>query len=594
MTRARKTRPDRKKGPPRITQKGMRRLVYQTLRAINSPRSLAIFIIMRNADEGGYDDEVLTLGLDPLSYATEEDFRNAYWPTELIRKSVALRLSHDPRAKAQEKFQEAEDQCVATNRRLASRNDPSGRFETLLSRMRKDLELLLGPVDRNLLERCVDLGGWGKGVTSSCKGEWLTEYHKLAAKPQATRTMADLATAYWRDAFPQLTQAIEWVEGSRLAYVPKDARAHRSIAVEPSVNAFLQRGIGLALRRRLHRRWKIDLSDQEPNQVLARKGSLGGHLATIDLSSASDTVSLRLVERLFPEDWVALLRCCRSAFTFEGRENKKRFLNKWSSMGNGYTFELETVIFAAAVRAVIPQCEWYSGQWRVYGDDIVVGTLWFPELCQLLEYLGFSTNQKKTFATSPFRESCGADYWCGVNVRPFYLKKVDWVQVVEFANWLRSEFSKCYPHRWKMVWTECRKMLGPDFPLVPAGPHGLAGLWVNPDELSNPNLVFNDGKAGYRVRGYSWIATSRGSAMASGYEAMYAHLRRIKSLSAREKVMTRLARPKGLPDWCITGSEDFWFDVLSDPWRLTATGKGRWVQRASWLEACSASWLPSD
>jgi hypothetical protein len=89
-------------------------------------------------------------------------------------------------------------------------------------------------------------------------------------------------------------------------------------------------------------------------------------------------------------------------------------------MGNGYTFTLETLIFTAAVRAV------GSRQYAVYGDDIILESSLAPSLVRLLRFLGFTTNDAKSFTNpdSRFRESCGADYYRGVLVTPFYLREL--------------------------------------------------------------------------------------------------------------------------------------------------------------------------
>jgi hypothetical protein len=88
-------------------------------------------------------------------------------------------------------------------------------------------------------------------------------------------------------------------------------------------------------------------------------------------------------------------------------------------MGNGYTFSLETLIFTAACRA----CG--SREYAVYGDDIVIETEYVPSLVKLLSFLGFNTNEEKSFVNrdSRFRESCGCDYYRGELITPFYLRE---------------------------------------------------------------------------------------------------------------------------------------------------------------------------
>lgn len=545
----------RKSHLPRITQKEMRSLVYQHLQAIDTPRALSIYIIMRYTDENEecYDDEITRLACDPAHYLTAEAFSGAYEATELVRKWTGLVLSWDPEQAAFEKFEEAERQCAATNRRIRTGED-RGSLGNIPEKLKTYLTNLLGPVDQQLLSRCVSEGGWGKGVTSSCKGKWLTEYHKLAAKPQATQAFAELALCIRKDVNHGLTQEIEVVPGSTLAFVPKDARAHRSIAVEPSMNLYLQKGIGSAIRRRLKRRWGMNLDSQTRNQELARQGALDGSFATIDLSSASDTVAYATVEDLLPDDWLALLRTCRCTFTtYRGREI---FLHKWSSMGNGYTFELETIIFASFVRASIRPADWYAGRWAVYGDDIVVPTYAYEGLCKILAYYGFTLNPKKSFCSGPFRESCGADFFEETPVRPLYLKKVDWVTLVNWANWLSArKRSLAYRRTWDtLAWA-----LGPNFPRGPSGPHGLLCLFV--DEWTHSgnrtSKTTRKGRIGYVVDGLRWLPETISSREVDGLEAVVAHLRLLTARSTVE---------------------------LSDAWLLTARESGRWVRTRSLCE----------
>jgi len=530
---------------------------------------------MRNTDlTGGFDDEVLNLIVDPLWFSTSDDFSGFYDPTELIRKWTGLVLSSDPELKAREKFEEAERQCLTTNLRILKDTVSCPIYAPIRERLRKTLSSMLGPVDTKLLSACVSEGGWGKGVTSSCKGKWLTEYHKFEAQPQATQAFADLASALMRDVSPLWSQEIEIIKGSKLAFVPKDARTHRSIAVEPSLNMFLQKGIGKALRRRMRRRWALDLNTQCRNQNLAYIGSRDGSFATIDLSSASDTMSYRVIEDLFPPDWVALLRSCRSSFTIDGE--KEIFLHKWSSMGNGYTFELETALFAAIVRECIPEHDWYAGNWAVYGDDIILPSANAKETCDLLAYFGFSLNNKKTFINGPFRESCGADYFLGNPVRPFYLREVDWLSLCNYANWVRTHKRSWPIHR---TWNTLNGILGTNFPKVPPGifvgsssyrgqvyplpcrisTHGLVGLEIDEwdTEQGYVSKITSKGFRGYPVSGLYWEPRTISSTKIDGECAVLAHLRLLTARSS---------------------------DVLSEPWQLAMTKVGNWRRKRTICE----------
>jgi hypothetical protein len=108
-----------------------------------------------------------------------------------------------------------------------------------------------------------------------------------------------------------------------------------------------------------------------------------------------------------------------------------RELNMISSMGNGYTFALQTILFCCCVSAVYRslgiELERNSGScpgnFAVFGDDIIVVKEAYPRLVRLLNILGHEVNAEKSFSEGPFRESCGTDWFNGFYVRPVYLKR---------------------------------------------------------------------------------------------------------------------------------------------------------------------------
>jgi len=97
-------------------------------------------------------------------------------------------------------------------------------------------------------------------------------------------------------------------------------------------------------------------------------------------------------------------------------------------MGNGFTFELETLIFAALMSVLLMK-NGRSGNLGedvfVFGDDILIPDDLAREAEAVLSYCGFSLNREKSFSGSiGFRESCGGDFYEGADVRPFYLKEL--------------------------------------------------------------------------------------------------------------------------------------------------------------------------
>jgi hypothetical protein len=236
---------------------------------------------------------------------------------------------------------------------------------------------------------------------------------------------------------------MNFVPGNRYSTAPKNARTHRSIAVEPSINVFFQLALGKQLRRRLKRTtgWDLDHAQDRHRQV-ACESSVTGEFATLDLSNASDTVSRSLVELLLPHSWFDQLNDLRSPKTYF--QGKWVVLEKFSSMGNGFTFELETIIFAAIACAVSREmggigklgCDVF-----VFGDDIIVKNDFARPLKSVLGFFGFTLNEEKSFmGEEQFRESCGGDYFAGKPVRPYFLKELpnEPQDNVVFANGLSA------------------------------------------------------------------------------------------------------------------------------------------------------------
>lgn len=222
------------------------------------------------------------------------------------------------------------------------------------------------------------------------------------------------------------------VPGNRLTTVPKNVDTSRVIAIEPNLNIFFQLGLAAILTDRLKVVYGIDLSKQQSvNRELARIGSLDDRLCTIDLESASDSMPWPMIKAYFPSDLVRMLGHLRSPMTLlpDGRQVA---LHMISTMGNGFTFPLQTIVFCCAVSA----CYRYLGRgfcrsgldWSVFGDDIIVPNHLVGPVIHLIEHLGFQVNTQKSFLEGPFRESCGHDYFRGRNVRAVYVKRLSVLQ----------------------------------------------------------------------------------------------------------------------------------------------------------------------
>jgi len=237
----------------------------------------------------------------------------------------------------------------------------------------------------------------------------------------------------------------------RVVQVPKTLKTPRIIAIEPTCMQYTQQGImeclvaALEARKRVtpglspkvrHVLWRmIGITDQVPNQSMACEGSLSGDLATLDLSEASDRVSLKLVTTILEPygnllEAVLATRSVRASVPGHGDIS----LTKFASMGSALTFPMEVIVFLTLVFYGIqlklgrPLSEQdivsYSDRVRVYGDDIIVPTDCVDYVVKALELFGSKVNHNKSFWTGRFRESCGKEYFDGHDVSICRVRRV--------------------------------------------------------------------------------------------------------------------------------------------------------------------------
>lgn len=206
------------------------------------------------------------------------------------------------------------------------------------------------------------------------------------------------------------------VESLEVDFVPKSYKACRTIVPDTVFGSYYSMGLGELITRKLKANG-LDLATlQFAHRRMAQSASKRGHLATADLSSASDSISWPLICRIFPEDWTeALKRDEIQDVTINGQTARSKIV---LHTGKGYTFPIETLIFYSLIKG-IRDLLGESGRVSVYGDDLIypASIHWF--VCQIFPKLGLILNTEKSFAEGPFRESCGGDYHNGTSVRPY-------------------------------------------------------------------------------------------------------------------------------------------------------------------------------
>lgn len=367
-----------------------------------------------------------TLGREtPLDFESSGRFGGSLLLRELFSKYDDGTPSPEKEAVTWKRFQEAEDLCRKTNWAFPRRIRKDPFWWAVRARIRR----VLGRFSWAAASRGFD---HGPGGTTRLSRRFGAQAYKYSGQPETTSgnmglgVAAIVGTPLWFQSVANSEelnrlQVIE-VDGNHVLAVPKNYKTDRSIAKEPCMNVYIQKGIGHTIRHRL-KSVGVLLDDQTVNQRSAQLGSSSGQLATIDLSMASDTVSAMVVRALLPSDWLEALEMCRS---LKGRLPSGKWITyqKFSSMGNGFTFELESLLFWA----ICQTCRSFlvdevDTSIRVYGDDLVVPTDICESVITRLQEAGFKPNPDKTWTTGPYRESCGKHYFSGVDVSPFYVRR---------------------------------------------------------------------------------------------------------------------------------------------------------------------------
>lgn len=356
-----------------------------------------------------------------------------------LLKKLSTGMTEATQAAALEKFLVVDSDCKKWELRLEQYGDDFlyGEFKDLLYRFWFPKLQPIVDHHHDILER----GGLGPGSAVGAKGG---DFYTKLFSSSLSSTSPSLYFWYKRyiRGFPEwhageLTRHASFgdplvVEGNRLDFVSKNDDISRTICVEPVLNMFFQLGFGHLLNSRLLAFSGIDLECQQfKNRELARIGSWDQKFSTIDLSSASDSISRRMLRKVLPKGFLNFLElyACTHAKLPNGRLHE---LGMISTMGNGFTFPLQTVLFTCVVLAAFKVSGIEPiyprgidvGNFGINGDDIVVPTEIAQKVLRLLTILGFTPNKQKTFVEGPFKESCGGDFFEGRNLRGVYIKDI--------------------------------------------------------------------------------------------------------------------------------------------------------------------------
>jgi hypothetical protein len=386
--------------------------------ALDTPTSLSCHLLAKYCEF----EQLVRKEVVATYYLDAQSFYADYQAVKILSRFPNLATGIDTDKVAKQKFLEAELKCLKTNDfiRNGGFDHLSDRARSVLCRMSRKISTILGDVPS-----LSDMDySFGPGAAFGVRGD-TSVYRKVCSRPECTYAFAEVLQEFLEEFpgwFPQGTHEVELVPGSQLSIVPKNAKTGRPICIEPLLNGLYQKGVGSWIRKRL-KKFGVDLDDQNVNQKLASLAHSVG-LSTVDFASASDTIAYMLVLDLLPLPWFEFLDVARcSRYQVDGEWYN---FHKFTSMGNAYTFELETLIFYAMATSACEELgiEYQTGEnLSVYGDDVIIPRASFGLFHEVAEACGFGINESKSFVDGPFFESCGHDFFLGSFVRPTLFSK---------------------------------------------------------------------------------------------------------------------------------------------------------------------------
>lgn len=232
---------------------------------------------------------------------------------------------------------------------------------------------------------------------------------------------------------PVKVHAVDEWKLSQVMFVPKDSRGPRVISKEPMFLLKMQMSFldWSTEALELETNFRINFADQSKNRELAQQGSIDGKITTADLKEASDRIRYSVALAIYGNSPVFNYFLTKVRSTHSVIKSKKSVktirLTKLSGMGSGLTFPILALTIHIAVctmiskRHALPYKE-VSDQVYVYGDDLIVPTMYYHHVKPALEAVGLMLNSSKSFSKGPFRESCGGDFLNGKEVSPIRLK----------------------------------------------------------------------------------------------------------------------------------------------------------------------------
>lgn len=320
-------------------------------------------------------------------------------------------------------------------------------------------------------------------ITGSCEHiAWYDRYYSVWNRPGAnySRKRAELFTK------PPY-RVIDTLEA---VLVDKTWKSLRMIMPNTTLGTLYSSGLGRTIEDRL-RAFGYDIKHLQPvHGVLAKFGSITGSLVTADQSMASDNITVQLVDAILPRRWAQALKFGRiEEIALYGKQVKTP---TFSTMGIGFTFPLQTLVFLCLLLSIRDHLELDEQTVvSVFGDDLIYDSRMHSTVVDVFPGLGLVLNLDKTFAEGNFRESCGFDFFRGIDVRPFHLKRAS----TPFAGKRRAEAYlytavngllrrwECYeiPLTLRFLVEEIRRIRKDEVLLVPTDYPDTSGVKASPE-----------------------------------------------------------------------------------------------------------------
>lgn len=389
------------------------RTILNLLEAINTPISLSIAIALRHGEEVKKD-------IRPSDYQDVRGYILDSQAVALVKKGTAVKTKRDITLESLEHFYSVDKGLPSSMREIENNFQDRGfiyECQRMIRRILGDVPDFKDlPIDKSFTTGATA----GFKLTDSTLADKVSR--TIDVSPHALPYLIQMSKGNLALHRLLMTHGFTVIPSSEHPYtvevVPKQWDKKRVIIKHHFGDVLCQRTIARVIRLKL-KRWGIDIENGKSihEDVLRLFADC---FATIDLSDASDRISFALVELMLPLEWFLMLRRLKNDFITDGTNTLR--LNKFCGQGNGFTFELETLIFFVIASVAVKRNGQDPKGVFVYGDDTIVPEASAHAVMDAYEKCGLVVNKEKSFTTGLFKESCGYDTFDGIQCRPIYFK----------------------------------------------------------------------------------------------------------------------------------------------------------------------------